>query len=107
MTILRTKYRTKCISTKVTDAEYATLEYKATGETLSAWARGVLLSAARSHPPELVLVAEFLALRTIVLNLLFAVAAGEPPTAEAMHRLIDRADQEKLRKAQERLSAGL
>jgi hypothetical protein len=46
-----------------------------------------------------------LALRTIVLNLQFAVAGGEPPTTDAMKRLIERADDEKHRRAFERLTA--
>ena len=40
--------RTKGISTKVTQDEYATLERVADGETLSEWTRAVLLKAARN-----------------------------------------------------------
>ncbi len=97
--------RTKCISTKVTDAEYAALERVAGGQTLSAWVRRVLLAAATAPPADHVIVAELLALRTILLNLSFAVASGETLTTDAMQRLIDRADQEKSRKAQERLAS--
>ena len=106
MTIPRKSYRTKCISTKVTEAEYATLEHVAADETMSAWVRRVLLSAAKSRPLDLVLIAELVAVRMIVVNVLFALAAGEPPTAEAMLRLIERADREKFGKAQDRLSPG-
>jgi hypothetical protein len=95
--------RTKGISTKVTQAEYATLERVAAGETLSEWTRGVLLKAATTPPPDPA-VAEILALRTIVLNLLFKIANGQPVTAEDMRRLIDRADGDKLRRAHERLA---
>lgn len=49
--------------------------------------------------------AELLALRAILLNLHFAVCSGEPVTAETMRRLIDRADQDKLQHAQERLAS--
>ena len=38
--------RTKCISTKVTDDEYATLARLAEGQTVSAWVREVLLATA-------------------------------------------------------------
>jgi hypothetical protein len=38
--------RTKCLSTKLTEAEYTTLERAAGAQTLSAWARAVLLQAA-------------------------------------------------------------
>ena len=43
------------------------------------------------------------ALRTILLNVLFKQSNGEWLTAEEMQRLIDRADSDKLRKARERL----
>ena len=46
-------------------------------------------------PLHFLLLAELLALRTIVLNLNFALATSGPPTAEAMRALIDRADAEK------------
>ena len=49
--------------------------------------------------------AEVVALRTILLNLHFALATGDTPTADAMQRLIERADQDKIRKAQERLAS--
>ena len=97
--------RTKCISTKVTHDEYATLERVAAGRTLSAWTRDVLLTTARSDSPDQVLLAELLAMRAILLTLHFAVAAGETLTADAMQRLIDRADHDKILKAQERLAS--
>ena len=95
--------RTKCISTKVTDEEYARLEALAGNQTMSEWVRAVLLKAANAS--ESIVLAELLALRTILLNLHFAVCAGEPVTAETMRRLIERADQEKLSHARERLGA--
>ncbi len=49
------------------------------------------------------LMAELVALRAILLNVLFKQANGEPLTAEEMQRLIDRADSDKLMKARERL----
>ena len=97
--------RTKCISTKVTDDEYATLERVAAGQTLSAWTRDVLLATATPHPADQVILAELVALRTIPLNLHFAVVTGETLTAEGMQRLIERADQDKIQKAQERLAS--
>ena len=50
------------------------------------------------------LMAELVALRAILLNVLFKLANGEKPTAEEMQRLIDRADADKLKKARERLA---
>jgi hypothetical protein len=43
--------RTRCLSTKLTEAEYATLERAAGAQTPSAWARDVLLRAAAPAPP--------------------------------------------------------
>ena len=64
-----------------------------------------VVATAAPRPADLVLLAEFLAVRTILLNLHFAAAVGDTPTAEAMKRLIQRADAEKVRKAQERLAS--
>jgi transcription elongation GreA/GreB family factor len=47
--------------------------------------------------------AELVALRTILLNVLYKQANGEDLTAEEMQRLIERADTDKLKKAQARL----
>lgn len=96
--------RTKSISTKVTEAEYDEIVRRAEPLTVSEWARAVLLAAAQPDPLHFLLLAELLALRTIVLNLNFALGASGPPTTEAMHSLIDRADAEKLRKAEERIA---
>lgn len=46
---------------------------------------------------------ELVALRAILLNVLFKQANAQTLTAEEMQRLIDRADSDKLRKARERL----
>ncbi len=90
--------RTKCISTKVTDEEYARLEGLAGERTLSEWVRGVLLNKTIASS-ESILLAEVLALRAILLNLHFAMTNGEPLTADAMHRLIERADHDKFHHA--------
>ena len=97
--------RTKSVGTKLTTEEYAQIVRVAEGHSLSEWLREVLLGMAAPKPADHVLLAEVLALRTIVLNLQFAVTSGEPPTADAMKRLIDRADDEKHRRAFERLTA--
>ena len=97
--------RTKSVGTKVTDGEYAMLESLAGGRALSEWVREVLLSVVTRRPAEEALLAELLALRTILLNLHFALANGETVAIDAMQRLIDRADQDKIRKAKERLTS--
>ena len=102
--------RTKSISTKVTDEEYTRLEALAGGQTISEWTRDVLLKAAKPDSVEpdsadKAILAEVMALRTILLNAFYMLAQGEALTPDEMQRLIQRADQDKLRKAQERLAA--
>jgi hypothetical protein len=96
--------RTKGITIKVTDDEYTTFTRLAAGQTVSAWVHDVVLATTTPRPADHVLLAEFLAVRTILLNLHFAAVSGETPTEEALKRLIQRADSEKLRKAQERFA---
>jgi len=96
--------RTKSISTKVTDEEYAQFEALAGQQTISEWAREVLLKATKSNASEQAVLAEVLALRTILLNVHFAVSQGQTLTDEKMQQLIERADQNKLSKARERLA---
>src|SRR5437660_11101023 len=97
-----TSLRTKSISTKVTDEEYAQFEALAGGQTISEWAREVLLKATKPNAGEQTMLAEVLALRTILLNLHFAVSEGQTLTGEDMRQLIERADQNKLSKARQR-----
>ena len=96
--------RTKSISTKVTDEEYAQFEALAGEQTISEWARDVLLKASKPNAGDQTVLAEVLALRTILLNIHFAVAQGRTLTAEEMQQLIERADQNKLSKARQRLA---
>ena len=97
--------RTRSIGTKLTAEEYDQVVRVADGHTLSEWLRDVLLGIAAPKPADHVLLAEILALRTILLNLQFAVASGEPPTLDAMKRLIERTDQEKAQRAADLLGA--
>jgi hypothetical protein len=97
--------RTKSVTTKLTEHEYIALAPLAGTQTVSAWARAVLLEAAFPNPAEPIILAEVLALRMILLNLHFAICGGEPATAETLHRLIARADQDKHRMAQAKLKA--
>jgi hypothetical protein len=96
--------RTKSISTKVTDQEYARFEASAGEQTISEWARDVLLKATKPNAGEQTVLAEVLALRTILLNVHFAVSQGQTLTAEEMQQLIEWADQSKLSKARQRLA---
>jgi len=103
-------FRTKTVSTKVTDEEYAQLEAQAAerGVTVSEWCRETLLGQLKpttANPTEEILLGEVIALRTILLNLQYGLASGEPLSRERMQELIDHADAGKLERARERLQA--
>lgn len=106
--MVKPAFRTKSLGTKVTPEECARLEAQAAarGLTMSEWVREVLLEAAEptlATAAEEAILAEVVALRTILLNVLFRLANGERIAAEEMRQLIERADGEKSRKAMERL----
>jgi len=78
------------------------------GLTLGEWCRDVLLEQAngrKARPVEETVLSEVIALRTILLNAFYKLAQGEALTPDEMQRLIERADQDKSRKARERLAA--
>ena len=66
--------RTKSISTKVTEEEYTQFETLAGNQTISEWVRDALSKAAKPSPAEQTIVAELLALRMILMNILFSIA---------------------------------
>jgi hypothetical protein len=105
--------RTKTLGMKLTEEEYARLVVLAGNETVSEWARAVLLGqsgAVRAgdvgEGSEVVLLGELLALRSLMLNLLYALSRGEKVSEERMRELLERADGDKHKKARERLSLG-
>lgn len=98
--------RTKSISTKVSDEEHAKFEKLAGGQTISEWTRDVLLKAATPNINEQIVLAEVIALRTILLNAFYKQAQGETLTVDEMQRLIEYADESKFRKVQECLKEG-
>ena len=101
-------FRRKSIGTKVSEEEYAQLEALAGGRAMSEWAREVLLrelDGRQARPAEQTVLAEVLALRTILLNAFYRLAEGEKLTAEELREFIERADANKAQKATERLAA--
>jgi hypothetical protein len=98
--MVKPNLRTKSIGTKVSEEEFARLEQAAqkASKTLGEWCREVMLGAGAEA-----LMAEVVALRAILLNVLFKQANGERLTSEEMQRLIERADSDKFKKARERL----
>jgi hypothetical protein len=111
--MVKPNLRTKSIGTKVSEEEFARLEQAAqkASKTLGEWCREVMLGSANGQPANgnggnlgsEALMAEVVALRAILLNVLFKQANGERLTSEEMQRLIDRADSDKFKKARERL----
>src|SRR5215469_4182695 len=112
--MVKPSLRTRSIGTKVTEEEYEELEHtaRASGKTLGKWLHEVILATVNGHTQNgqsadsaaaQALMAEFVALRTILLNVLFRQANGESLTAEQMQTLIERADGDKHKKAVERL----
>ncbi len=104
----RNHHRTKSIGVRVAEADFVRLQAMADsdGKSLGEWCREVLLERAEARKPthvEQTMVSEVLALRTILLNVLFSLAKGKVMTEGEMTELIERADAEKLRKAIERL----
>jgi hypothetical protein len=99
--------RNKSVGTKVTAAEFEALEGRAHAQklTLSEWVRAELLDTKKDDGNE-VLLGELLALRAIVINLLFSLGKGERLTAEAMKELIERADRDKVNRAVGRRTDG-
>ena len=96
--------RSRSVTGKVTEEEYVRLEARASPQRISTWARDVLLQALQPAAGERALLAELLALRAILVNVIFALANGQAITTEAMRALIERADQEKTSRATERLA---
>lgn len=104
----RNHYRTKCIGVRVREADFARLQARADseGKSLGEWSRDVLLGRVENPKPtraEETMVSEVLALRTILLNVLFSLAKGKAISEAEMSELIERADAEKLRRASQRL----
>ena len=108
--MVKVPLRTKSISTKVTEEEYAALEAVVAasgGVNMSEWVRGVLLDQVTRRPREAgeeTTLAEILGLRTILLNLFFGVARGESMTSDEMDTVIRQADQEKVNRARKLLT---
>lgn len=101
-------HRTKSIATRLTDAEFAEVETAAAsaGKKVGEWLREAALTQARTVREEAidtVLLAELLALRSLVVNL-FAVASKGPLSDETMRRIGAYADSIKKQQAADLLA---
>ena len=102
--------RTRSVGTKLTDEEYAQLESLAAaqGVTPGEWVRELVLRAfgkpaAEATIAEQTVLSEVLALRTILINIIYDQANGHEIAPERMRELIAKADAGKVEKALERL----
>ena len=101
--------RTKSIATRLTDVEFAEVEYAASsaGKKVAEWLREAALAQARATEKEkatdTVLLAEVMALRSLIVNL-FAVASQGPLSDETLRRISTYADAIKDQKAVELLA---
>lgn len=97
--------RIKSIATRLTDAEFAEVEsaVASAGKKVGEWLRDAALTHARNaEATDTVLLAELLALRSLVVNL-FAVASKGPLSDETVRRIGAYADSIKDQKAAELL----
>jgi len=104
--------RTRSVGTKLTETEYAQCERTAAqfGLAVGEWCRQVVLEASTLptiKPESEVILGEFLALRKILINLIYRRERGEQLTEEFVRELIDTADSDKISKGAERLQVAL
>ncbi len=97
-------FRTKSLTTKVTEEEYLRLQELATaaGQSMGEWARTVLLAQVNSSQE--IILAEILALRMLYLNTAQILGQRGEMTTDELRKLMERVDREKELKARERLS---
>jgi hypothetical protein len=107
----RTVLRAKTVATRLTPEELAEVEAAAErdGKTVSEWLREIALRTARQRPADSIelLLAEQMAARYALLNLFHATALanseGKQLSPEAVLKIRDQADAQKLAKARKTL----
>jgi hypothetical protein len=101
-------HRVKPVGTRLTQAEFAEVEAAAAraGKKVAEWLREAALAQARSVPArdtDPILLAELMAMRTLILNL-FAAASKGPLTDESLRKMLAYADSVKQQKADDFLA---
>lgn len=100
------KYRTNSVGTRLSEAELSEVEAAAesAGKKVGEWLREAALTQARSSghadKTDPILLAELMAIRTLILNL-FAAASKGPLTDESLRKMLAYADSAKQQKADE------
>ena len=95
--------RRRSISTKVTDAEYLAIVRLAAPLTVSEWTRKVLVNAVHPDPFHFMMLAEFVSLRTIVVNLMVHLARHGAIRDEELNGLVRWVDDQMVRDTHERI----
>lgn len=98
-------FRARSIATRLTETEFAEVEASAAaaGKKVAEWLRDAALLQARADNEETtdpILLAELMAIRTLILNL-FAAASKGPLTDESLRKMLAYADSIKQQKADE------
>lgn len=101
--------RERTIGVRVSDDEHAMLEERAwsLGKVVAEYARDILLNSLHGNIlPQVAegILAEVIALRLLLLNLLPALAKSELPGMEEIKEFVEEVDQEKLRILNERIN---
>jgi len=94
------------IAIRLTTGEKTALEKKArvAGKAFSEWAREVLLSTIRFSPDYRALLAEFCAMRKVVMDIHAQLAlSGQAPSAEAIKTIVEAAETNKFTMADRRI----
>ena len=101
------KYRAKSIATRLTEAEFAEVEFAAAkaGKKLAEWLRDAALTQARASQEltDSILLAEIMGMRSLMLNL-FARASEGPISIEDLRKMSSHADSIKEQRAHEFLA---
>jgi predicted DNA-binding protein len=93
--------RNRTMGIKMTDEEHEQLEAlaEARGQTMSDWGREVLLNQIGEPAGSDVVLAEVMALRGIVLNLIAAQALGETMSEDRIREIVRRSDKDRFEHA--------
>lgn len=102
-------FRAKSIATRITEAEFLEIESAASaqGKKVGEWLRDAALAQSRGRnagETDPVLLAELMAIRTLVVNL-FASASKGPLSEESIRKMTAYADSIKLQRAEEFLAS--
>jgi hypothetical protein len=110
---MKNELRTKTVGCKMTETEHALLESLALRKkkSLSDWCREALLLCGEAEQKPKVdltrtVLEELLALRTILMTILFGIASGQKLGEQQMKAVVERADGSKRSRAEELLGKG-